>query len=38
MGSHPSLGVIMLPLMFYHQLQLFVAAVLARRYAHSRSS
>jgi len=32
-GSHPALGVIVLPLMFYHQLQLFVCAVLAQRYA-----
>lgn len=32
-GAHPALGVIVLPIMFYHQLQLFVCAVLARRYA-----
>lgn len=32
-GAHPALGVIMLPIMFYHQLQLFVCAILARRYA-----
>ena len=32
-GSHPALGVIVLPLMFYHQLQLFVCSVLAQRYA-----
>ena len=32
-GAHPAVGVIVLPIMFYHQLQLFVCAVLARRYA-----
>lgn len=32
-GSHPALGVIVLPLMFYHQLQLFVCSVMAQRYA-----
>lgn len=32
-GSHPGLGLIVLPIMFYHQLQLIVAAVLAERYA-----
>ena len=32
-GTHPALGVIVLPLMFYHQLQLFVCSVLAQRYA-----
>ncbi|MBS1156887.1 MAG: Bile acid:sodium symporter [Proteobacteria bacterium] len=32
-GAHPALGVIVLPIMFYHQLQLFVCAILARRYA-----
>lgn len=32
-GSHPGLGLIVLPIMFYHQLQLLVAAVLAERYA-----
>lgn len=32
-GSHPALGVIVLPLMFYHQLQLFVCSILAQRYA-----
>jgi len=32
-GAHPALGVIVLPLMFYHQLQLFVCSVLAQRYA-----
>lgn len=32
-GDHPALGLILLPLMFYHQLQLFVCALLAERYA-----
>ncbi len=32
-GNHPALGVIVLPLMFYHQLQLFVCSVMAQRYA-----
>jgi sodium/bile acid cotransporter 7 len=32
-GSNPALGVIVLPLMFYHQIQLFVCSVLAQRYA-----
>ena len=32
-GASPALGVIVLPLMFYHQLQLFVCSVLAQRYA-----
>ncbi len=32
-GSDPALGVIVLPLMFYHQLQLFVCSILAQRYA-----
>lgn len=32
-GAHPSLGLIVLPLMFYHQLQLLVCSVLAERYA-----
>jgi sodium/bile acid cotransporter 7 len=31
-GSHPSLGLIVLPIMFYHQLQLFVCSMLAERY------
>jgi sodium/bile acid cotransporter 7 len=35
-GSNPALGVIVLPLMFYHQLQLFVCSVLAQRYAARR--
>ncbi|QSQ26097.1 bile acid:sodium symporter [Pyxidicoccus parkwayensis] len=32
-GAHPLLGLIVLPLMFYHQLQLIVCSVLAERYA-----
>lgn len=32
-GAHPSLGMIVLPIMFYHQLQLFVCSMLAQRYA-----
>lgn len=32
-GAHPALGVIVLPIMFYHQLQLMVCAILAGRYA-----
>jgi len=32
-GAHPALGLIVLPLMLYHQAQLFVGAVLAERYA-----
>lgn len=32
-GAHPGLGVIVLPIMFYHQLQLLVCSVLADRYA-----
>jgi sodium/bile acid cotransporter 7 len=32
-GAHPSLGLILLPIMLYHQLQLFVCSVLASRYA-----
>ncbi len=32
-GAHPGFGMIMLPLMIYHQVQLFVCALLARRYA-----
>ena len=32
-GAHPALGLIVLPLIFYHQLQLFVCSVLAERYA-----
>lgn len=32
-GAHPSLGMIVLPIMLYHQLQLFVCSVMAHRYA-----
>lgn len=32
-GAHPSLGLILLPIMLYHQLQLFVCSLLAARYA-----
>jgi sodium/bile acid cotransporter 7 len=32
-GSHPGLGLIVLPIMVYHQLQLFVCTALAHRYA-----
>jgi sodium/bile acid cotransporter 7 len=32
-GAHPALGLILLPIMFYHQLQLFVCSLLANRYA-----
>lgn len=32
-GAHPGLGLIVLPIMFYHQLQLLVCAALAQRYA-----
>lgn len=32
-GGDPALGVLVMPILFYHQLQLFVGSVLARRYA-----
>ncbi|MET0518634.1 MAG: bile acid:sodium symporter, partial [Burkholderiaceae bacterium] len=32
-GAHPALGVIVLPIMFYHQLQLIACSMLASRYA-----
>lgn len=32
-GAHPALGVIVLPIMFYHQLQLITCSLLASRYA-----
>jgi Predicted Na+-dependent transporter len=32
-GTHPGLGLIVLPIMFYHQLQLFGCSILAERYA-----
>ncbi len=32
-GTHPAVGVIVLPIMFYHQLQLILCSWLAQRYA-----
>lgn len=32
-GGHPAMGVLVLPIMVYHQIQMFACAVLARRYA-----
>ncbi|RTL57705.1 MAG: bile acid:sodium symporter [Rhodocyclaceae bacterium] len=32
-GAHPALGMIVLPIMFYHQIQLVVCSILANRYA-----
>ena len=32
-SGNPSMGVLVLPIMFYHQLQLFVCSVMAKRYA-----
>lgn len=32
-GSHPALGAILLPVMLYHQLQIFICSWLASRYA-----
>ncbi|ESQ93305.1 bile acid:sodium symporter [Asticcacaulis sp. AC460] len=32
-AGHPAMGMIMLPIMLYHQLQLIVCSILARRYA-----
>lgn len=32
-GANPAIGLIMLPIMFYHQIRLFVCALLANRYA-----
>jgi len=32
-GAHPALGVIVLPIMFYHQIQLVVCSIIANRYA-----
>lgn len=37
-GGNPSMGVLVLPIMFYHQLQLFVCSVLAKRYAERTGS
>ncbi len=32
-GAHPAVGMIVLPIMFYHQLQLFVCSIMAGRFA-----
>ncbi|HEX5393100.1 MAG TPA: bile acid:sodium symporter family protein [Rhodocyclaceae bacterium] len=32
-GAHPALGVIVLPIMFYHQIQLVICSIMANRYA-----
>ena len=32
-AGHPAIAIIVLPIMFYHQLQLFVCSILANRYA-----
>lgn len=32
-GAHPALGLIVLPIMFYHQIQLMVCSMIAERYA-----
>lgn len=32
-GTHPGLGLIVLPIMFYHQIQLVVCSAMAQRYA-----
>lgn len=37
-GAHPALGMIVLPIMLYHQLQLFVCSWLANRYAAKKSA
>lgn len=37
-GTHPALGLIVLPIMFYHQLQLFVCSIMAGRFADRLSS
>jgi sodium/bile acid cotransporter 7 len=37
-GGDPALGVLVLPIMFYHQLQLFVCSMMARRYANRLAS
>ena len=36
-ASHPALGIIVLPIMLYHQLQLMLCTYLARRYAKSHA-
>jgi sodium/bile acid cotransporter 7 len=35
-GAHPGLGLILLPILFYHPLQLIVCGVLADRFARQR--
>jgi sodium/bile acid cotransporter 7 len=35
-GDHPGLGLILLPIMIYHPLQLIVCSILAERYASRR--
>ncbi len=37
-GAHPGLGMIVLPIMLYHQLQLFVCSLLAHRYARAQTA
>lgn len=37
-GGNPSLGVLVLPIMFYHQIQLFVCTLMARKYASREDS
>jgi len=37
-GANPTLGLIVLPIMFYHQLQLFACSILAERFAKSARS
>jgi len=37
-GSNPALGMIVLPIMLYHQLQLFVCSIMAHRYARAPQS
>ena len=32
-GGQPAMGVLILPIMIYHQVQMFVCTVMARRYA-----
>lgn len=37
-GGDPALGVLLMPILFYHQLQLLIGSVLARRYAQRAST
>lgn len=37
-GAHPALGMIVMPIMFYHQLQLFVCSIMAGRFASRRDA